>query len=312
MAERELILLADIGGTNTRIALGDGAGRLHKIRACRNAEIGDLGEALAAAAAAEAGVDSAVIAVAGPVDAGEAALTNHPWRISRAALERSLGLRRVLLVNDFLAAAHAVPALGEADLLPVRAGDAPSRGNILACGPGTGFGASALVQADGTTLGIAGEAGHMVLGAADREEGELLGRIATGGGALIVEDVISGRGLVALHRALADEALASEEIVAAALSQAGAARRSVAAFLRLFGRVAGDLALAYDAGGGVHLAGGIGRALAPLYRESAFLAAFDDHPPYAERMRRIPVRVILHEQPGLVGALRIGLAARRR
>ena len=80
----------------------------------------------------------------------------------------------------------------------------------------------------------------------------------------------------------------------------------------VFGRVACDLALAFDARAGVYIAGGLGQALAELYAGSPFDEAFRDHPPYQDRLAAIPVHVILHPFPGLVGAQQIALAHLRR
>src|SRR5690606_11128196 len=103
-------------------------------------------------------------------------------------------------------------------------------------------------------------------------------------GPVVVEQLLSGPGLVRLHRILSGEITTSEEILAAARLGQKPARGSVNAFLRLFGRIAGDLALAFDARGGVFIAGGIGRVLAPFYASSPFREAFEEHPPYQARL----------------------------
>ncbi|HEV2000685.1 MAG TPA: glucokinase, partial [Xanthobacteraceae bacterium] len=69
-----------------------------------------------------------------------------------------------------------------------------------------------------------------------------------------------------------------------------------------------DLALAFDARGGVFLGGGVSRALAQLMAGSPFRAAFEDHPPYQKRLAGIPVHVVMHPAPGLVGAAVIARA----
>lgn len=309
LPDSELILVADIGGTNTRIALGDTAGRLHGLRVLKNSNIRDLQTLLKETiGGADGRVASAVLAVAGPVDGDEVRLTNHSWKISRSGLEEALGLRRLVLVNDFLAGAHAVPALLATDVIQIQKGEAGGASNILVCGPGTGFGAAALIDSGATKSGIASEAGHMVLGATSDEESELFRRVSHRGRPLVVEDVISGSGLVSLYSALSQTALTSEEIIASAQADNIAARKAVAVFMKVFGRIAGDLALAFNALGGVYIVGGIGRALAPMYAQSEFLESFCDHPPYADRLRRAPLHVVTHDQPGLLGALQIGIA----
>jgi glucokinase len=125
---------------------------------------------------------------------------------------------------------------------------------------------------------------------------------------LSVETILSGAGLSRLHDALTGNSLRSEEIFKLADAGDPSANNTIAKFLSVFGRVAGDLALAYSAAGGVFIAGGVGRALANRYEASPFLASFDDHPPYSERLSKVPIALLLLEQPGLLGALRYGLS----
>jgi glucokinase len=87
-------LVADIGGTNTRIALGDSDGNLHGSRSLANAELADASAALAEAMAGGDAPrpEAAVIAVAGRVESRAVRLSNYKWSLSEAELERSLGL----------------------------------------------------------------------------------------------------------------------------------------------------------------------------------------------------------------------------
>jgi glucokinase len=300
-----MILVADIGGTNSRVALGDRAGTLHNIRAFKNAEITDLYEPLSATVAA-ASVTDAVLAVAGPVDGDVVSITNYPWKISRPDLESALGLRRLTVINDFVAAAYAVPAIGESELSYLREGER-RRGNVLVCGPGTGFGCAALIDSMQGLVGVASEAGHAILGAANDKEEEIFSRLREDGSPLSIESILSGDGMSRLYGSMHGNSLRSEEIIARAGAGDESASAAITLFLGIFGRVSGDLALIYNATSGVFLAGGVGRALAHHYEASPFLASFCDHPPYSERLSKIPIAVLLLEQPGLLGALQFGL-----
>jgi glucokinase len=75
--------------------------------------------------------------------------------------------------------------------------------------------------------------------------------------------------------------------------------------MRVLGRIAGDLALAFDASGGIFIGGGEGRALHEQFKESAFRDDFEAHHPYERRLREFPIAVIMHQFPGLIGALEI-------
>jgi glucokinase len=303
------VLLAELGATNTRLAVVRDGVKLGDVRTVASAEVKDLpallGEALAAA---EARPTAAVLAVAGPVEDDEIALTNLSLAFSRRRLMQRLKLARLVVVNDFACLAHAVSALGPSDLQPVGGGHGVAKGHALVCGPGTGFGAATVLRDGSAPRVLPSEAGHMRLGAADADEARIVARLVREHGPVAVDDVVSGPGLARVHRAMTGEEATPEAIIAAATAREEKAHATVEVFLRLFGRIAGDLALAFDARGGVFLGGGVSRALAHVMAGSPFRAAFEDHPPYQKRLAAIPTAVIMHPTPGLVGAAVIARA----
>jgi glucokinase len=312
VAEPAQFLVADVGGTNTRIAVGGADGMLRG-ESYKNDDVEDLAALMreTVLGLGEERPRLAVLAVAGPTDNEEIRLTNRPWTFSRAALRDALGLNELIVVNDFFAVAHALPALAKEELMSLGVQTASKEGNLLACGPGTGFGVSALVRSGTMPTAVSSEAGHMRLGAATVDEARVIGRLARDG-AVAVEDVLSGRGLVAAHRILTGHDATTGTIIDAAKKGDAEARATVNFFMVVFGRVAGDLALAFDARAGVYIGGGLGQALAALYAGSPFEEAFRDHPPYQDRLAAIPVQVIMHPFPGLIGAQQIALARLRR
>lgn len=308
------ILVADIGGTTTRLAFARSDGSLDALRMIANEEVEDLTSLLVRALDNIGGrrPHVAVLAVAAPVDGDRVTLTNRPWSFSRRGLARTLDLKHIYVVNDFTAVAHALPALQSADLVAVGGGRGDPSGTLLTCGPGTGFGVAALLRTGRKPRALTSEAGHMRLGATTADEARIVAHLMREHGPTVVEHVLSGPGLERLHRFLAGEKLKAEAIVAASRSGRRTARATTDTFLRWFGRIAGDLALAFDARGGVYLAGGLGRALAPLVPSSPFRAAFEEHPPYESRLAAIPAFVVVHPAPGLVGAAELGRSIARR
>ena len=79
------------------------------------------------------------------------------------------------------------------------------------------------------------------------------------------------------------------------------AAKSLERWCAILGGFAGDLALAHGADS-VVVAGGLGYRLRDVLPTSQFSARFVAKPPYVERMRAIPVRMLVHPQPGLLGA----------
>jgi len=73
-------------------------------------------------------------------------------------------------------------------------------------------------------------------------------------------------------------------------------------FVEIYGSEAGNLALRSVATAGVYIGGGIAPKILPALEGGRFLDAFRDKPPMSDLLATIPVRVILNEQAGLVGA----------
>ena len=72
---------------------------------------------------------------------------------------------------------------------------------------------------------------------------------------------------------------------------------------------AGNLALTVLATGGIYLAGGIARHIAPKLAEGGFMAAFLRKGRLQTLLERIPVRVILNPDVGLLGAATVAAGA---
>jgi len=284
---------------------------MSNVRSLFNDGIRDLQELLAReiAAAGKKRPTTAVLAVAGPVDRDRIALTNRAWSFSQTKMKRALRLKHLIVVNDFAAVAHSLPLLKAKDIVRVGGGKGKEGGNLLACGAGTGFGVAAFVRSAHGPFVLATEGGHMLFGPANREEEEIFARLSDPR-PFNIEHLLSGPGLARLHTALCGQHLTSDQVITNARAKHAEALRTVEAFIRLFGRIAGDLALTFDARGGVFLAGGVGRALAPLFPRSPFREAFESRPTYAGRVAEIPTSVIAHPSPELLGALALGLAAR--
>ena len=98
--------------------------------------------------------------VAGPVIGGRAHLTNLPWDVAEEALRQSLGLQRVVLLNDLQAIAYAVPQLGPSEVHSINAGKPEPNGPIAVVAPGTGLGEAFLVWNGSAYIACSSEGGH--------------------------------------------------------------------------------------------------------------------------------------------------------
>lgn len=297
-------LVADIGGSTTRVAAATGTGAISGIEVATVDQGADDPVELLLKVRRQLGdCEYGAIAVAGRVDADEIRLTNRDWHFSIPELERRLELRKLVVVNDFVAMAHSINALGANDMTTIRDGKADPGAPRLVCGPGTGFG---LAVVYGRRHVIPTEAGHLRLGGIDRSEADLLAQISGGRPeSVIVEDVISGKGLCAIHRVRSGEDLCTRDILEQGANGDGASLESIETFLRVFGRIVADLSLLFDARGGIFIGGGLGTSLLRFYATAKFMHWFEDHPSYRHVLRQIPVKVVTHAVPGLVGAMQV-------
>ena len=300
-----MILLGDIGGTNSRFGFSGPSGRPERVLIIENDSVASL-EGAITRYLDETGARpaAAVLAVAAPLDGGdEIELTNRPWRFKPAALARKFGFANLRVVNDFEAIAWALSRLDGNDVRPLGPRIAPRPGVKAALGPGTGLGVAALVPADGGAFVVSSEGGHASFGPRAEDEIEIFARLMRTHGAVSAETILSGPGLVRLARAVDPRTshATPQALVAAALAGEPSAKATAQLFVRLLGRFAGDIALIFKALGGVYIAGGVASRLAPLIDESAFRAAFEAHPPYEAMLRDIPTLMMSRSEPGLLG-----------
>ena len=298
-------LLADIGGSKSRFALANPAGAPARMSVIENDTVADL-DAAVARYLEETGARprAATLAVAGPVDGEEIALTNRAsWRLRRREFAKRFGFSQLRVLNDFEAIAWALPQLGAAQTRPLGSPVVPHAGVKVVLGPGTGLGVAALLPADGRWHVVASEGGHASFGPQAPDEIEVFARLRQECGAVSAETVLSGSGLARLARALDPQAArhAPETIAASALAREPSAQAAARLFVRLLGRFAGGLALTFKALGGVYIAGGVASGLGPLLDEPQFRAAFEAHPPYQRLLEAIPTLLITCEEPGLIG-----------
>jgi glucokinase len=306
-----VVLLADIGGSNSRFALANPAGRPERVLVIENDTAASL-EAAVTRYLDETGARpcAATFAIAGPIDGEEVALTNRAWRFRRSDFARRFGLASLRVVNDFEAIAWALPQLRVGETRPLGKAAVPREGVKLVLGPGTGLGVAALLPAAGRWHVVASEGGHAAFGPQAADEAEVFARLRDAVGHVSAESVLSGPGLVRLARALDPDAAYSESqtIVAGALSREPSALMATRLFVRLLGRFAGSLALTFKALGGVYIAGGVAGGLGPLLDDPQFRAAFEAHPPYQALLAAIPTLLITCEEPGLIGCAALAQA----
>ncbi len=298
-------LVADLGGTNTRVALADGPTlRRDSIRRFRNADHSGL-DAVLRAYVAEIGVTAfagACVAVAGPVRDGQAHMTNLDWQMDDALIAHATGARRVALINDLQAQGHALGHIAPGNLREVVAGSG-ARGDAaqLVIGIGTGFNAAPVHEGAGVRVVAPSECGHITLPVRSADDLALSLHLKAEHGFAAVEEALSGRGLSALHAWLGGGRQSGAEIVAALGAGDPAAQATGLLFARLLGTITGDLALIHLPYGGIYLIGGVARAMGPHLARLGFAEAFRDKGRFGDFVVAFPVRVVEDDYAALTG-----------
>ena len=305
------ILIGDIGGTNARFAVvADPASEPVYFPVVQTADFPTIDDAIAASLSGQSTgrPNSAVLAVAGPVEGDEIPLTNCPWIVKPKEMSSRLGLSDIVVLNDFEAQALAVIALGEEHMEKIGGGTPEEGAPRVVLGPGTGLGVAGLIPFQGRWLPVPGEGGHMDIGPRTPRDFEVFPHIEKLEGRISGEQILSGRGLVHVYRAVAtasgvDARLTSPaEVTAAALEHSDPiAEEALTLFATCLGRTAGDLALVFMSQGGVFLTGGIAQKIIPALKTGEFRAAFEDKAPHSALMREIPVYVMTHPLAALSG-----------
>lgn len=317
----ELVMAVDVGGTHTRVQLAEIAdGRPHALHEHHYASAAypDLTSILRDFLnAVGTGPRHACLAVAGPVSRHEwgqsARVTNLPWTLDSRVLTAELGLGSLQIINDFEAVGHGIAALRPDDLATLQAGDPRSDAPRAALGAGTGLGQALLMPCgDGYDV-VATEGGHTDFAPQNDLQLALLRDLQARLGHVSYERLLSGAGLAYIHDYLrrqraAPESPRSEDDPAAAVSRAALAGTDPLAadalreFVRIYGAQAGNLALTCLPFGGLFVAGGIAPKILPALQSGGFLQAFLAKGRMEPLLRRIPVHVVTHPAPGLLGA----------
>ena len=306
-------LAVDLGGSHIRFRLvGDPAGPspVHVVEAKDVTSFEHAVQWWRERTGIRGALDAIGIAAAGPVRRDRVRITNLDWILDARAIERDCDARRCLLVNDVTAIAWALPSLAREDLRTLAAGSPDDRAAKAVVAPGTGLGVSGLVPAaEGGFAAVEGEGGHRTLAAQNPREWEIVAALAERFGHASAERALSGPGIEAIRKALAsiDGARCGAGGSAAAIARAAftgadpVAAEAIATFTAFLGSVAGDLALTLGARGGVYIAGGIVPGWGERFDGRRFLERFRAKGRFRSYLSSIPVHVVTHAHPGLLG-----------
>ena len=304
-------LIADIGGTHTRLAIFCQDHTIISQQSYNNREFKELGQILEGyidQLPAEYRPGAGVFAVACPVRGDEIQFTNSAWNFSTNEFCSRFSFKFLEVINDFVAVALAIPGLDKDDCIKIGRGEVNKNKPVGVIGPGTGLGVSILIPAAGRWTAISSEGGHVMLPAFNEEEEKIISAIRKHHGHVSAERLISGPGLALLYRTIAKlnginvTDLNPEDITAHdAAGTDPLASQALDIFLEMLGTLAADLAVTSGAGGGIYIAGGILPKIRERFVCSGFRNRFTDKGRYHDYLEQIPTFLITRDNIAING-----------
>jgi glucokinase len=331
-----MLLVGDIGGTNTRLAL------LPEAKAAGKATKAVRSEVLESAAhpSLESAlrkflgkkpprIKAACFGIAGPVVDQKCTATNLPWVVDAKKVAAALSIGRILLVNDLVALARGAVLAPRSRLRSLGTLGIPKKkgANLAILAAGTGLGEAALVWDGERFVPLATEGGHGDFAPRNDLEAELLRFLRARFGRVSYERILSGPGIRNLYEFFRDEKgmgeteenaarLAAADDFSAEVSklatelgpapackpQSATAAAAIDLFGSLYGAEAGNMVLRYFAFGGVYVAGGIASFLQAKLAEGEFLQSFTTKGRFTPLLEKTPVAIVTDSTIGLRGA----------
>lgn len=323
-----MILAGDIGATHSRVAAFNSEGNKLPLvveKIYNSQEHSGLAEILTEFVRSEGiPVHGACFGVAGPVRHGRSKISNLPWTIDSGELAKQLRLQTVGLINDLEAYAYGMDALESKDFVTLQEGAQDAEGNTAVISAGTGLGQAGLVWDGFRHVPFASEGGHSDFAPHNEIEVELLRYLFKKHGRVSYERVLSGPGVRSIYEFLretkrAEEPKGLEEQMRAAKDQpalisqlalehkAPICEQTLDIFVSVYGGEAGNCALKFMSTGGMFIGGSIAAKILPKMKEEVFLRAFREKGRMQNLLEEMPVKVVLNDDAGLLGAARSAL-----
>jgi glucokinase len=323
-----MILAGDIGATRARLAAFETEGNRLKCaveKTYMSQQHDGLATILAEFIRTEGiPVHSACVGVAGPVRGGRSKISNLPWIIDSRELAKQLKLHSVGLLNDLEAYAYGIDALESKDFVSLSEGAEDAEGNRAVISARTGLGMAGLYWDGFRHHPFACEGGHADFAPRNDLEMELLGYLQKKYGRISCERILSGPGIKNIYDFLRDTHKAEEPewlrtqmdgvgdapalISRTALEgKATICDQTLSIFVSVFGAETGNCALKFMSTGGIFIGGSIAAKNVPKMNEPGFVQAFLDKGRMEVLLKDMPVKIVLNDDCGIIGAARYTL-----
>ena len=288
-------LVGDVGGTNCRLAVAtrrkEGGFELHDLERYSVREHRGIEECIASYTERHSIEPTQIgVAAAGPKFDDGIRMTNISWQIGEGELRDRFQLERAVVINDFVGMATGATVMPPDAFSTVVHGTLDWTETVTVLGPGTGMGIS-IVTPDGV-LGT--EGGHVSFAPETVREIAILQFLLRRRDYVSWENLVSGPGLMRIYKALCDikgepSVIETTPALTDAAGLSGTPREAVMAFCGLLGAYAGNAALIHGSKGGVVIAGGVARHVAPYFAESNLARRFRERGSGSWFVEHIPV-----------------------
>ena len=304
-------LVADIGGTNSRLAVAitskkDRAIILENIQKFKNSDFNNFEEVIEKylSSSNDNLINRMCIAAAGIISEDTVEMSNLNWKITVSSLQKASNIKSVLIINDLQAQGYALDFIKPKDLEKLIEGNysAAQIDTKLVCGMGTGFNVAIAYQTAFGTFVPASEYGHARTTTANEKQKLIVKQLEESSSFVSYENILAGSGLNRLDKVLNRREDRSPSDILEAAKAGDLKAKEVGSQLAGFaGQAFGDFALMNMAIGGVYLIGGFARAMMPYLKEENFKQNFYNRGNFSEIMKKISVHLILDDYAALKG-----------
>ncbi len=309
------ILTADIGGTSSRFACfeidSNGKLTMSAVQRLQTTDSSSFDNLLSNLRASDFPLkpekaDICVLAIAGPVeDSVRSAPPFISWDIDVSNAAGDYGLKKTILINDFVAQAYACHSSAGKTAKIIKPGNEVPHALTAVIGAGTALGKAVILSDDaGGFIAVPSEGGHASFPFVSGEECEfqkfLIKKL--GDQYITWNKVVSGAGLSYIHEFLTGDAIAPAEVISLILPDT----QTLQWASRFYGRACRDFALETLALGGVYISGGVAVRTPELVTHKAFKEEFIKSDTMGTILNGIPVRLINDHNAGLLGCAVLG------
>lgn len=301
-------LLIDIGGTNLRAGAGNKNSMtisdIQKIKVDSNKDIFDVLHEINS----KNNYKEIVISAAGPVSENKISMTNRNLEINATDLEKELNVNECLLLNDWESIGYSLPLMTDKDLKAIKSGQLDNNQTCLAIGPGTGLGFSVLRFVGNTPYVYSTEFGNARSYNAHLSN---LFEITNTENFIVLEDYLSGTGIKKIYAAKSGKNLTTEEILSS-YQKDDLATFIIDNFMVAMSNLLQDLALTFNARGGIFFAGSLMRAISEINSINYIKEEFNKHSSEAHSniLKNISINLINKEHTPLYGNLNYSVIRR--